>query len=372
MSDATARRFVLAVGGLLLVALIGASLALVLAASGYTFAFDYLAYDAAARRLLAGEPLFDLSFETTGTFGLFYYPPTFIVLVLPFALLPALAASWAWIVALVAATAVAIALLPVRREVRAIVGILVGLSWPFLFAVKVGAVGPLLLLAFVVGWRWVRSDVPLAASIAVGAAVKLQPLLLLGWLALVGRWRALAIGLALVALAALGATLVAGPGAWGDFVTLILRVSDASTHPQNFAPVTVAYFLGAPLEVARAIQVGWLVVIAGLVLMSARWATPEASYVVAVVATQVSSPILWDHYALVLALPVAWLLQRRQWWAIAIPASQSVYLVNVTPPVLWLAGYLVVLVAVALLGVRERRAEAAMSAGIGAGRVALA
>ena len=34
------------------------------------------------------------------------------------------------------------------------------------------------------------------------------------------------------------------------------------------------------------------------------------SYLVAVVASQLLSPILWDHYAMLLLLPVAWLLDR--------------------------------------------------------------
>lgn len=369
MSDATVRRAVAVAAALLVLAVIVASLALVLAAAGYTFAFDYLAYDAAARRLLAGEPVFDLSFDATGTFGLFYYPPTFLFLVLPFALLPVLPAAWAWIVASILVTAVAVAVLPVRRDVRALVGALVGISWPFLFAVKVGAVGPLLLLGFAVGWRWLPRDVPLAGSIALGAAVKLQPVLLVGWLALVGRWRALAWTLALIAVAALVATIVVGPSAWADLAMLYFRVSDVTTHPQNFAPATTAFFLGAPLEVAQAVQVAWLVIVGALVVLSARRATQEASYLVAVVATQISSPILWDHYALVLALPVAWLLQRRHWWAIIVPLSQLPMFVGVVPPVGWLAGYLAILVAVAALGVRERTAP---PAAIDVGRPVLA
>jgi uncharacterized membrane protein YdcZ (DUF606 family) len=42
-------------------------------------------------------------------------------------------------------------------------------------------------------------------------------------------------------------------------------------------------------------------------------------FVVGVVASQLLSPLLWDHYAMLLLLPVALLLQRRQWWAVAIP-----------------------------------------------------
>ncbi len=43
------------------------------------------------------------------------------------------------------------------------------------------------------------------------------------------------------------------------------------------------------------------------------------SYVIGVVGTQLASPVLWEHYAMILLLPVALLLERRQWWAAAIP-----------------------------------------------------
>ena len=49
------------------------------------------------RALLDGLPAYDTSFEVAGGFGLFYYPPTFIPLVIPFGLLSAAAATWAWI-----------------------------------------------------------------------------------------------------------------------------------------------------------------------------------------------------------------------------------------------------------------------------------
>ena len=36
----------------------------------------------------------------------------------------------------------------------------------------------------------------------------------------------------------------------------------------------------------------------------------------AVIVSQLLSPILWDHYALLLLLPVAWLVDRGHWWAV--------------------------------------------------------
>ena len=55
-------------------------------------------------------------------------------------------------------------------------------------------------------------------------------------------------------------------------------------------------------------------------------------YLVAVVASQLLSPILWDHYAVLLLLPVAWLLDRGHWWVMVIPLASSIALVAHIPP----------------------------------------
>ena len=69
-----------------------------------------------------------------------------------------------------------VALLPVSRTVRWWIVLLAGLSWPFLYAVKLGQVGPLLFLLFAVGWRWLDDPVRLGAEHgALGAAIKIQP-----------------------------------------------------------------------------------------------------------------------------------------------------------------------------------------------------
>src|SRR3954451_6073587 len=85
----------------LLVLTVGATVAV----AGTTLGYDFLAYHSAAARVLAGQPAYDTSFTAAGGFGLFYYPPTFIPLVLPFGLLPATPATGAWIVLLLVAFA---------------------------------------------------------------------------------------------------------------------------------------------------------------------------------------------------------------------------------------------------------------------------
>jgi uncharacterized membrane protein len=81
---------------------------------------------------------------------------------------------------------------------------------------------------------------------------------------------------------------------------------------------------------------------------------------VAVIASQLLSPILWDHYALLLLLPVAWLLHRGRTWAVLIPLATTVLLVGVTPPVVYPMAFGVTLVA---LFVEGRRMEEIPSRG---------
>ena len=102
-------------------------------------------------------------------------------------------------------------------------------------------------------------------------------------------------------------------------------------------------------------QLAVLVATAAAVLVSIRWATAEASLVVAIVASQLLSPLLWDHYAVVLLIPTAWLLARGQAWAIAIPLATWFPLVGLTPPAAYPVLFVVGLVAPLVLGVRDAR-----------------
>jgi hypothetical protein len=346
-----------------------------LAVAGDTLGYDFLAYHAAAARVVDGHPLYDTSFEAAGGFGLFYYPPPFLPLILPLGLLGEGAATTAWLVVLVAAFAGGVALMPVAARTRWLVVLLAGLSWPFLYAVKLGQVGPLLFLLFAAGWRWLerpgvpaagsrrggdtpRTSLAIGGSAAVGAAIKLQPGLVLAWALLTRRWAALAIGAVVLGVLAALATLLAGPGAWSDFLLLVGRVSDPITTPHNFTPGAVAYQLGVARDAASVLQLASMALALSLVVVAAlRWpAVP--SYLVVAVASQLLSPILWDHYAMLLLLPVAWLVERRQWWAVAIPLATSVVLVGAIPAWAYPAAFWVALIALLAVG---RRAQPAPS-----------
>jgi Glycosyltransferase family 87 len=320
--------------------------AVILAVAGDTLGYDFRAYHAAASRVLAGQPLYDLSYTLSGPFGLFYYPPTFLPLVLPFAALPAGPATWAWIAAMLAAFAAGVWAMPVAARTRWLVVLLAGLSWPFVYGLKLGQVGPLLFLVFAVGWRALDRPRVLGVAGAIGAAIKLQPGIVLAWALATRRWGAVLAGAATLLVLAAAVTALTGFGAWADFATIIGRVNDPITTPHNFTPGAVAYQLGLARGAAAAVQ--W--VSTALVVVAIAWAALRRpavpSYLAVVVASQLLSPVLWDHYAMLLLLPVAWLLDRGHRWAALIPLATSVPLVGLIPALVYPTAFWVTLIAV--------------------------
>jgi alpha-1,2-mannosyltransferase len=312
--------------------------------------YDFAAYLEAARRLTSGTPLYDLSVAETGGFGFYYYPPPFAVLLIPFLALPAAIGPWVWAGLLYLAFVAGVLAMPVRADIRWLTLLVFGLSWPFVYSLKLGQVGPLLVLGFALGWRWLDRPIGLGLSIAFGTVVKLQPALLVLWAVVVGRWRAAAVALIALVVAAVIVVPLAGPGAWADFVTLVLRVSQPVTTEHNFAPGAVLYQAGVPLEWAALVQV--VSTLAALAVAAWVWLRRSvlAGYLAAVIVSQLVSPILWDHYAIVLALPVAFLLSEGRWWALVVPLALAWPLIGLTPPIAYPIIFWATLVAIAWVG----------------------
>jgi hypothetical protein len=347
----------------LIAAVAWAYLILASSAANDTLGFDYKAYDLAVDNLFAGQTMYDPSAQQTGSFGLFFYPPPFALLVLPFALLPVAVGVAAWTLLLVAASVAAIALLPVSGRVRLAMLLLAALSWPLVYAIKLGQVGPLILLTFAVGWRWMDKPWRLGLSTALGTVIKLQPALLVGWALQTGRLRAAAIAVAAAGVLALVATVVAGPQAWLQELDLLRRVSQPVLTPHAFGVGRLLYEAGVPEAVAMAAHVLNLILVALVAFFATLRATPVASYLAVVIASQFISPVLWDHYALLLLLPTAYLLSRRQWWAVAIPLVTATFLVNISPPVTYPIVFWAALLGVTWIGWRDARAARLGGAG---------
>lgn len=341
----------------LAVLLVFTGLAVWSAAQAGTLGFDFLSYDSAVRRFLGGGILYDQSFQETGAFGLFYYPPPFVLLAVPLTLLNPDAAAGVFTGILLVTFMLAVAILPVSTRIKWVILLLGGMSWPLVYAIKLGQVGPILLFLFAVGWRWMDRPWRLGGATAIGIAIKIQPALILGWALLTGRRRAVVAGLVVFAVLAVAATIVAGPSSWIDQATLLARVSKPIDTPRNYTPGRLAFEAGASQAVAWGVQIANWVLVAAAVLYAIARTDPVPSYLAVVIASQLISPILWDHYALMLLLPVAYLLSRGHWWAVVIPLTTSVPLVGITPPVVYPVAFWVTLIAVVWVGRSEQRAR---------------
>jgi hypothetical protein len=331
-----------------------------------TLGCDFQVYRAAALDLLAGRPIYDLSITQTGSCNLYYYPPPFVAVAIPFALLPSTIGTLAWIGFLVGCFVVGCLVMPVRPEVRIAVFMLGAVSWPFIFGVRIGQVVPILFVLFAIGWRRLDRPEITGATVALGALVKLQPIVLLGWLIVRRAWRGVASAVVVGAALSLAAAVI-GLGAWGDMIAVLRNIENAIDHPVNLSIGAVGYQHGLSLAAAGALQAAGTVAVLGLVVLWGLRGTAEAGFLVAVIASQVVSPIIWSHYSLILLLPVAWLLQNRQWWAVIIPLSQAWVLLPFMPNEIYPLGFYLTLAAVPIVDWRrQQRASVAVVGAAGA------
>ncbi len=120
----------------------------------------------------------------------------------------------------------------------------------------------------------------------------------------------------------------------------------------------MAYQLGVPRDAAALLQWVSMALAALAFVVAALRLGAVPSYMVAVIASQLLSPILWDHYALLLLLPVAWLMDRGYWWAALFVLATPVLVVGQLPPWIYPAAFWACLVVV-VVGVAMRRRSAA-------------
>jgi hypothetical protein len=283
---------------------------LVLASAGATLGYDYTCYTGAARDLLAGRSIYDNTFAIgVGTCpGTYTYPPPFALAMVPWLVFGD--TTLPWCLAMAACFLAGLAMLPVRRSIRLILLIVAAFDWPLLYAIKLGQVEPLLFLTFAATWRWMDRPGVVGFATAAGALVKVQPALVAVWAWTSRRcgatWQAIAWTLAIAGVA----TLATGPAAWASYADLLRGMSGTFATAHNFAPGAVAHLAGASDAAASAVQ--WLSTgaAAAAVLVAWRRLPPVASLQATIVASQLLSSPLRDHYAALLLLPTAWLIGR--------------------------------------------------------------
>jgi Glycosyltransferase family 87 len=240
--------------------------------------------------------------NTKRPFSLPIYPAPANLAAVPFSLLPFWLAGVAYTLMSIGAVPLALRWLGVRDWRCCTLALL---SWPVLFSLWLGAMGPLLLLGAAAAWRWRNRMWRPAISLAAIIAAKLFPWPLAVWLLITRRWRAFALTVGLGIVLMLGAWAVLGFTSLAEYPKML---SDATYIQQGRASSLVAALLalGAGAGAAHAVAM-----LAGGALLLVAWRVAQRdggerrAFGLTILAALSASPIVWDHYMVLLFVPIA-------------------------------------------------------------------
>ncbi|HEX5591116.1 MAG TPA: glycosyltransferase family 87 protein [Candidatus Limnocylindrales bacterium] len=285
------------------------------------FAYDFDAYDTAARRVATGQPLYPPgtaeAYNSGQYAGLYLYAPPLAVAVVPLTALGPDAAALAWLWLRVAVLVAAIAILPIPRLARGAVLAVAGLTFPVWYDLNIGNLSVALFAISAVVWRY--RDAPAGPiALAVAGTVRYPFVIVVVAWALARRFRAVAWTIGAGVVLGLLTLPVVGISTWFDYLATLRALGDITTGEHNLTLATTAAALGLPGP-----QGAW--VIAGVAIAGAAAAfaalrrDAETATVVALTATILFSPFFHPHYLAQLLVPAAFLAGRGQWWGLALP-----------------------------------------------------
>lgn len=252
------------------------------------------------------------------------YPPLLMLLTAPLTLLPWSLSVTLWMSLLVASVAGAIFILGVR-DPRCYLLALV--SAPAISGFVWGNATLLLLPLVALAWKWrdnwLRSG--LVVGVAIAAKLFMWPLVL--WYLGTRRHKALGTALTTAMLAIFVPWAVIGFDGLATYPDL-LEVAAQVYATHGYSVATMAGALGASAGVAvwGAIAVG--VATAVMAVIEGRRGHDETALSLAVLAAVVGSPIVWDHYYVLLLVPLAilrprfsapWVLLALFYWTHRLP-----------------------------------------------------
>ncbi len=292
----------------------------------------------------------------------FLYPPMFLLVCLPLALLPYFWSLAAWVGVTFAAYWWRVrALLPGPGAALPIV------AFPaVLITAGHGQNAFLTAALFATGARWLGAR-PVLAGLSLGALCIKPHLMLLVPVALLlgGRWRALVAAAAMAGGLAACSLLLFGADTWHGFFRIgaVARgaLEGAYFEPGKMPTVFAALrVLSAPIPLAYVAQ-GAAALLAVAVLVRVRRATDAEGQIAAtVVATAVASPFMVDYDLTIFAVPLAYVFARAQtggflrWEKVTLMAAFVLPLIE-RPLALGLSVPLGPLVSAALLATVARR-----------------
>jgi alpha-1,2-mannosyltransferase len=296
---------------------------------------DLDVYVAGARDLWHGRPLYAPFLAAGGVDPTlrhaFIYPPAFAIVLLPLLLIPATVLPGVWFGLTQVALAAAFWLVFRRLRAPAPVVLLALIATLVFYPLWVDAsqsqVNLFILVMVVLGVLGVCNGDPRGAAwLGIAAALKLTPVLLLGWLLWERRFRA-ASWMAAGAAAVSGLALVARPGdslAYVHDVLPALSRGSAYYSNQSIAGFLSRLFTSNPYTTPLAILPWEPALVLGATLLvfgwwlwaSSRQPDPLRRALTALPVLPLVSSVSWEHH-LVIVLPVLWLalttLAGRGW-----------------------------------------------------------
>lgn len=277
---------------------------------------DFRQFYLAARRLLHGGNPYGAPLGQLGQHHTFIYPPLSALLFTPFtALSPHSASVIFGLICLLLAPAVLWVLGCRDWRVYSVT-----LAWaPAVVAWQTGNETAVLLLLLALLWR--HRDRPFVAGVLVAVALSMKVMMwpLALWLLATRRWRA--AGWSLLAGVLVNATCWALVGSGN--IEPFLRASGLQVKgywsagysiTAALAPFGVAHSTGSVLTALISIVLGLAVIYAGYVRRD-----DFSAVTLTVVLVLVASPIVWNHYLLLLLVPLAIARPRFTWlWSLPI------------------------------------------------------
>ena len=293
----------------------------------------------ATQRILHGQSPY-ARILNCGTLFNVPHPPAYFLLIGPFALLPLPWAAFLWDLVGLAALWVGVAL--IARELRlapppwalALLLTLL-LTWsPLLQTLLEAQISPLLLLLLTLAWLAARRGRGgwAGAALGVATAVRLFPGLAVVYFLIRRDWRAVAMAcVVFVGMEAVATPLVGGlPGV----IAYATRESPAATaewlvHEHNVSlwGLTRLLFVG-PRDVLALLPAPWLATPLTYALLAALlgalalrtyqrrklpFADDETTCLAYLPAMLLASPLTWQHYFVILLLPLLVLIARMPW-----------------------------------------------------------
>ena len=230
----------------------------------------------------------------------FVYPAPMAALLVPLALLPYTVALALWLVGSVVAIAVGLRVLGVR-DWRCLGALF--LTHPVLESVRLGTLMPFLVLLLALLWRHRDRVVTAATLTAVLALSKVFLFPLLVWLAATRRVRTAAVGAAVVAGVCLLGWIPIHLSTLAAYPALLHALS---AFEQTFSYSLTSLLVGVGITSGSANVIAWT---AGAALLAAAFAAGKRDEFLAfrlvLAASFVLSPIVWGHYYVLLAVPLA-------------------------------------------------------------------